>query len=81
MSTRVNRRQILRSATTLAAGSTIVVPYYFTSKRAQEQAKTDRLSIGAVGIGGRGSAILAQAAKLWDVVAVCDVATPAWRAG
>ncbi len=30
-------------------------------------------SIGAIGIGGRGTAILKQAAKFGEVVAVCDV--------
>ncbi len=54
----------------------MLVPYWSTSAAAnadQTNAKNDRPLIGAIGIGGRGSAIVAQAAKFGDVVAVCDV--------
>lgn len=75
MSRRVDRRNFLRSTTALAAGTTLAVPYHFTSTCASAESKNDRPNIGAVGVGGRGSGILKQAAEFGDVVAVCDVDT------
>ncbi|NQU25475.1 MAG: Gfo/Idh/MocA family oxidoreductase, partial [Candidatus Nealsonbacteria bacterium] len=70
-----NRRDFLRRTTALATAST-VVPYWFTGENAgasEAQSKNDRPRIGAVGVGGRGSGILRDAARFGDVVAVCDV--------
>lgn len=39
----------------------------------QPAAKSDRFRIGAIGVGGRGRAIMHNAAKFGDVLAVCDV--------
>ncbi|MAD80249.1 MAG: dehydrogenase [Planctomycetaceae bacterium] len=69
------RRQFLTTTASVVAGGAMV-PYWLTGAGAQAgetQAKNDRPHIGAIGIGGRGSAVLAQAAKFGDVVAVCDV--------
>ncbi|MCP4784148.1 MAG: Gfo/Idh/MocA family oxidoreductase [Fuerstiella sp.] len=68
------RRQVL--TTTAAAVGGAMVPYWLTgsdAQAAQVAAKNDRPRIGAIGIGGRGSAVLGLAAKFGDVVAVCDV--------
>ena len=67
------RREFLRtSAASTAAAAT--APYWFTSRSAQAQeSANDRLRIGGIGIGGRGSADLSSAAQFGDVVAVCDV--------
>ncbi len=69
-----SRRTFLRHARCLAAGS--AVPYWFgceTSRANTLPAKNDRPLVGAIGMGGRGSAITKQASQLGDVVAVCDV--------
>lgn len=67
------RRDFLRSAAAVAAGSAL--PYWFTSQTAAADlptSKNDRPHIGAIGVGGRGSADLSEAAKHGEVVAVCD---------
>ncbi|MHB1034568.1 MAG: Gfo/Idh/MocA family protein [Pirellulales bacterium] len=66
------RRDFLRSTAILSAAA----PYWFTGQaaRANEfQSKNDRLRVGCIGLGGRGSAIAGEAARLGDIVAVCDV--------
>ena len=68
-----NRREFFRSTAAVAAGT--VLPYWFTGQNAeaqQSQSKNDRPHIGAIGVGGRGSVDLKDAAKFGDVVAVCD---------
>jgi len=70
-----HRRDFLRRlAAVTAAGTT--VPYWFTGENAradETKAKNDRPHIGAIGVGGRGSGIMKQAAQFGEVVAVCDV--------
>ena len=69
-----NRREFFRSTAALAAAGA-VVPYWFTGENAradQARSKNDRLRIGAIGVGGRGSYVASWAAKFGDVVAVCD---------
>jgi len=73
MSRQIDRRSFLRTTTTLTAGATLAWPYHFTSACAAAKSKNDRPNIGAVGVGGRGSGILQQAAQFGDVIAVCDV--------
>lgn len=66
---RFSRRQVL------AVGSTLAVPYWLSGLRLMgqdRQAKNDRPRIAAIGVGGRGTAILKSAARFGDVVAVCD---------
>ena len=69
-----NRREFFRSTAALAAAGA-VVPYWLTGENVradQAKSKNDRLRIGAIGVGGRGSGIASWAAKFGDVVAVCD---------
>ncbi len=69
------RRQFLKTSAGVVAGGAMV-PYWLSGTSAQAepiQAKNDRPHIGAIGVGGRGSAVLAQAAAFGEVVAVCDV--------
>ena len=59
-----------------AAAATAVTPYWLSRATGQTdtpRAKSDRPLIGAIGVGGRGSDILSQAARFGEVVAVCDV--------
>jgi len=70
-----NRRDFLRQSTALAAAGGAAA-FWVSGKTAwagESNAKNDRPQIGAVGVGGRGSGILAQASQYGDVVAVCDV--------
>jgi len=70
----IGRRGFLRSAVGLSA--TAVIPYWFSSQTAradENKSKNDRPNVGSIGVGGRGTAIMKQAARFGDVVAVCDV--------
>ncbi len=70
-----NRREFLKTAGWAASGGTML-PYWLSggnAKAGQRGSKNDRPHIGAIGVGGRGSADLGHAAKFGDVVAVCDV--------
>jgi predicted dehydrogenase len=68
------RRQFLGKATAVVAGGAAAPGLAAAVTRAKgPQAKNERPHIGAIGIGGRGSAILSLAAKFGEVVAVCDV--------
>jgi len=64
----LNRRQMLAVAATSATGGLLARPGV-----ARPASSGDRLRIAGIGVGGRGSADLAEAARFGDVVAVCDV--------
>ena len=69
------RRHFLQTTATGVVGGGIL-PYWLSGamvKAEPSQAKNDRPHIGAIGVGGRGSAVLAQAARFGEVVAICDV--------
>jgi len=69
-----NRRRFLRSTTGIAAAGAMV-PYWLTGQaaRANEwKSKNDRPHVGAIGVGGRGSGVTAEASRFGEVVAVCD---------
>ena len=69
-------RRVFLGHTVPAVVAGAAVPYWFTGTlaRADEtKSKNDRPLIGAIGVGGRGSGIMKQAAQFGDVVAVCDV--------
>lgn len=69
------RRQFIKSTASVAAGGA-TLPCWLNgtiAKAEPAQAKNDRPHIGAIGVGGRGSAVLEQAAQFGDVVAICDV--------
>ncbi|MFP6621419.1 MAG: twin-arginine translocation signal domain-containing protein [Pirellulaceae bacterium] len=54
-----NRRQFLKTSAGLT-GALAATPYFHTTHdlfAAQNQAKNDRLSVAAIGNGGRGSAV------------------------
>ncbi len=68
------RRQFLQQTIALSAAAT--VPYWLTGTRsaaAAYQSANDRPHIGAIGMGGRGTAVTDQAKEFGEVVAVCDV--------
>ena len=70
-----SRRHFLQTTAAAASGG-MLVPYWLTGTAAradQPRSKNDRPHIGAIGIGGRGTDVVTQAAKFGDVVAVCDV--------
>lgn len=69
-----HRRNWLRSAIGLvgAGAASISWPAGWTAGAEPARSKNDRPGIGAIGVGGRGTAILQQAARFGEVVAVCD---------
>ena len=70
-----NRRQFLKTSAGLT-GALAATPYFHTNHdlfAAQNQTKNDRLSVAAIGNGGRGSAVGHQAGRLGDMLACCDV--------
>jgi len=70
--TRSNRRSFLKTTAGIAAAGG-VVPYFLTSVHAQEESANDRLTVAAIGCGGRGSAVGHQAGARGNMVACCDV--------
>lgn len=71
-SRRPSRRDFLKTTARIAAAGA-AVPYFFSSAWAAEESANDRLSVAAIGVGGRGSGIGHQAAELGDLVACADV--------
>jgi len=69
--TGTNRRDFLKTSAAVAALSS--VPYLGTTPRLRADAPNDRLSVAAIGVGGRGSGIGRQAGSLGNMVACCDV--------
>jgi predicted dehydrogenase len=66
------RRDFLRTGAGMAAG--IAAPYVFSSAMAKAaESKNDKLTVASIGVGGRGSEIGEQAAKLGNMVACADV--------
>lgn len=66
-----NRRQFLGLAA--AAGA---APYWLTARQAgadEPKSAADRPLIGWIGAGGRGTAVVQQAAQFGRVAAICDV--------
>jgi predicted dehydrogenase len=59
------------SAAALAAGG--LLPYFPTSGSEAAKSSNDRLTVAAIGTGGRGAYIGHRAARRGDVVACCDV--------
>ena len=68
-----NRRKFLQSST-LTAASAALVPYWLTSAtQAQETAASDRIRVGAIGVGDRSQSLFQEARHHCDIVAVADV--------
>jgi predicted dehydrogenase len=58
------------------AAAGLTVPYWFSGRAmaaSPAKSKNDRPLIAAIGVGGRGTGVLQEAAPFGDVVAVCDV--------
>jgi myo-inositol 2-dehydrogenase / D-chiro-inositol 1-dehydrogenase len=67
------RRDFLKKGMGLAAAG-MAAPYVFTGAKARaEESKNDRLTLAAIGVGGRGTHIGRQAAWLGNMVACADV--------
>jgi predicted dehydrogenase len=70
--TRTTRRQFLKTSVGTAAwGATL--PYFWSIPQSKAQAANERITVAAIGVGGRGSGIGHQAAGLGNMVACCDV--------
>ncbi|MDD3586757.1 MAG: Gfo/Idh/MocA family oxidoreductase [Thermoguttaceae bacterium] len=70
---KIKRRDFLRSGA--VAASVGFVPYIYTAKSSAAQKSSDRLRMGAIGVGNMGQGDLDHFNKLADVVAICDVDT------
>ncbi len=66
------RRDFLKIGSGMAAAG-VAAPYVFTGEAGAETPKGDRLTVAAIGVGGRGSEIAYQAAKLGNMIACADV--------
>ncbi len=67
-----SRRDFLKTSAS-AAGLCLTVPYIWTSNVFAADGPNERLTVAAIGVGGRGSGIGRQAADLGNLVACCDV--------
>jgi predicted dehydrogenase len=68
---KLNRRDLLKTVSAVAAGS--MTPYICTSSSARAEDKNSRLGVAAIGLGYRGIPIGHQASQLGNMVACCDV--------
>ncbi len=70
---RTRRSFLIRSARCAAGG--IAAPGIFAAAThaGESDSRNDRIGVGAIGLGGRGSGIARQAARFGDLVARCDV--------
>lgn len=67
------RRNFLQSSTVTAV-SAALAPYWFTAAtQAQKPAASDRIRVGAIGVGDRSRSLLNEARGHCDIVAVADV--------
>jgi len=67
------RRDFLKTTAGVTAAS-MAAPYFFTGAAANaDEPKSDKLTVAAIGVGGRGSDIGGQAASLGNMVACADV--------
>ena len=71
-SSRENRREFLKKSAGLAAVG-MAAPYLWTSAAHAADPEPELLNIGAIGVGGRGTDIGQQAARLGNMVACADV--------
>ncbi len=72
-----NRRDFLK--TTAAAGAAASIPYFWTADYTRGQDANSKRTVAAIGVGGsrgrynQGGAVANRAAKLGQMIAVCDV--------
>src|SRR5207249_8288028 len=69
MSNGTSRRDFLRGAAYTGIGIWIVD----SARPASAQAPSERVNFGCIGVGGKGDSDTADAARLGNLVAVCDV--------
>lgn len=66
------RRTFLKTASAATAAG-VAVPYYFPGVAAAGESANEKLTVAAIGVGGRGSGIGQQAGNLGNMVACADV--------
>lgn len=73
-----NRREFLKTASSLAAGAIAAPTIISRSALAApgETAPNDRITVGAIGVGGRASLLLEQLPESAEIVALCDCNLP-----
>ncbi len=73
-----NRREFLKTASSLAAGAIAAPTIISRSAPAApgETAPNDRITVGAIGVGGRASLLLEQLPESAEIVALCDCNLP-----
>lgn len=67
-----NRREFLKSTSGLIAAG-VVAPYFWTGSVAEAASANDKLGVGSIGVGGRGSGIGHEAGGRGNMVACADV--------
>jgi glucose-fructose oxidoreductase len=69
-----SRRSFLRTAAATAAGATLSIPSIASSSLFGAEAPSNQVTLGAIGVGGRGSGILAEAVAhpFVRVLGICD---------
>jgi predicted dehydrogenase len=68
MSFKPTRRELLKSAAYTGIGIYVVNPTW-----GQDKSPNERVNFGCIGVGGKGDSDTADAARLGNVVAICDV--------
>lgn len=66
------RRTFLKTASAATAAG-VAVPYYFPGVAAAGESANEKLTVAAIGVGGRGAGIGQQAGNLGNMVACADV--------
>ena len=69
---KTTRRAFLKGSASLAAAG-VSAPYVWTGTAAGQESPNEKLTVGAIGTGGRGTHIGNDAARLGNMVAVADV--------
>jgi predicted dehydrogenase len=69
MATRLNRRRFVQASTAASLGYLFTGPAFSVSK---VFGANDRLRVAGIGVGGKGSSDIDQAANLMEVVGLCD---------
>lgn len=73
MSHKSSTRRAFLTNTAKVAAAAGVTPYVWTSDAARAESANDRLGVGAIGVGGRGSGIGHEAARQGNMIACADV--------
>lgn len=72
MKTSLTRRSLLKTAAGIAVGGGFI-PYFSTSASAEAKSAADKLGIGAIGVGGRGTSLGLEIAGYGNMLACADV--------